>query len=197
MTGHDIVAWRNAHNWNQRDAAETLGITRRTIQRWEASTEALPAYVSLACAQVDAIEAAKPPPPEGDTHKQLDWLNDQLQAQKPRIIGAIKEHGPLTRQEIADITGIALSSVCARVSSLINRLVLEDCEKPPGVGRHYRNKVQVKAKAAQDAAHQAFQIGETQGLHYDYLEARKAFIEAAEALGDELIAERFHEAEGD
>ena len=54
-----------------------------------------------------------------------------------------------------------------------------------------------KAKAAQDAAAEAFQIGETQGLHCAYLESRLTFIVAAEAVADELIAQGFHEMEGE
>lgn len=54
-----------------------------------------------------------------------------------------------------------------------------------------------RAKAAQDAASEAFQAGETQGLHYSYLQARNELVKAAEALADELVADRHHEAEGD
>jgi hypothetical protein len=54
-----------------------------------------------------------------------------------------------------------------------------------------------KAKAAQDAAAEAFQVGETQGLHYSYLQSRLELVKAAEAVADELVADGHHEAKGD
>ena len=43
----------------------------------------------------------------------------KIQPQETRVLMAICEHGPLTREEIAEATGMRLSAVCGRVNSLV------------------------------------------------------------------------------
>ncbi len=46
--------------------------------------------------------------------------------QKQRVYQAIKASGPLTRQELAKLTGLAINAICGRVNELLKEgVVLE------------------------------------------------------------------------
>ncbi|PWC81263.1 hypothetical protein TSH64_01070 [Azospirillum sp. TSH64] len=49
MTGADFLAWRKAQGMTQGDAGDRLGVTRRTVQLYEAGEQPIPRTVALAC----------------------------------------------------------------------------------------------------------------------------------------------------
>lgn len=127
MNGHELTVWRKRHGWNQHDAADRLDVARRTYQRWEDRDDALPGVVKLACERIDTlVSMARPEPePDGDVHLQLDWIG-ALTSQRARIVLTLREYGPLTRQELAEITGIPIKSVDGRVRALLDKHHLLD-----------------------------------------------------------------------
>lgn len=44
-----FVAWRKALGWTQDEAARQIGLTRKSIQRYEWGEAPIPRYVQLAC----------------------------------------------------------------------------------------------------------------------------------------------------
>ena len=147
MTGNDVIKWRDQHEWSQGEAAARLGVTRRTFQRWEADKDkSLPLWLDLACRQIDAEESASAGNADqevpGDRKNQLDWLNGDFTRCKPRILAAIQKHGPLTRQELVEITGMPINSVCGRVRSLIDSRQLEHAYRDDSHGGFPRWKLQ-------------------------------------------------------
>lgn len=52
MTGRDFKAWRKRLGLTQQEAADALGVCRKTIQNYENSKKPLKAHIPLAC---DAI----------------------------------------------------------------------------------------------------------------------------------------------
>lgn len=51
MTREAFLAWRKRMNYNQRQAAEALGCSLRSISNWE-SGASIPKYIALACSAV-------------------------------------------------------------------------------------------------------------------------------------------------
>lgn len=50
----------------------------------------------------------------------------KLAPQEQRVIQAIRDHGPLTREEISERTGLRLSAVCGRVNKLVELGTLDE-----------------------------------------------------------------------
>lgn len=52
-----LIAWRERRGWNQSQLAEALGVSRRTVNRWENSPNFrdLPRYLELALTALESI----------------------------------------------------------------------------------------------------------------------------------------------
>lgn len=48
MTGKELAEWRVGHDYLQRELAEVLGVSARTVLNWEEGHTRLPGYVPLA-----------------------------------------------------------------------------------------------------------------------------------------------------
>ena len=51
----------------------------------------------------------------------FDDLQDRRHSTRQRVLDALRQHGPMTRHEVASVTGLPLSSVCGRVNELVER----------------------------------------------------------------------------
>ena len=51
-------------------------------------------------------------------YRQLE-ADGKLPPQRVRVLDAVTKHGALTREEVAQITGMRLSAVCGRVADLV------------------------------------------------------------------------------
>jgi transcriptional regulator with XRE-family HTH domain len=47
-----LIAWRKRMNLNQTEAAEAIGISRRSLHTYEKGEAEIPKYVGLACAAI-------------------------------------------------------------------------------------------------------------------------------------------------
>ncbi len=47
-----LIEWRKRLGMSQAAAAEKLGCGRRSLQRWEDGSQAIPRYIALACSAV-------------------------------------------------------------------------------------------------------------------------------------------------
>lgn len=54
MTSSSLRAWQSRHGYTYKTAAEALGMSRATYARYLSSAEALPRWLALACAAIDA-----------------------------------------------------------------------------------------------------------------------------------------------
>lgn len=54
MTGEDFKAWRKRVGKTQQQAADAIGITKRSVQLYEADDQPVPRTVALACAAIEA-----------------------------------------------------------------------------------------------------------------------------------------------
>jgi DNA-binding XRE family transcriptional regulator len=48
MTSEDLKEWRKKHGYTQQGLADTLGVIRLTITRWENGTRGIPKLLELA-----------------------------------------------------------------------------------------------------------------------------------------------------
>jgi DNA-binding XRE family transcriptional regulator len=55
VDAQDLIAWRNAMGWTQNQAADEIGVSRRTYQSLEAGAAAVPRPYELACAALSMI----------------------------------------------------------------------------------------------------------------------------------------------
>ncbi len=53
MTPEDLKEWRKTHSYTQQGLADTLGVIRLTITRWENGTRAIPKLLELALRTLD------------------------------------------------------------------------------------------------------------------------------------------------
>lgn len=62
---------------------------------------------------------------------------NHLSPQEQRVIACIEQHGPLTRDEIAERTGLRLSAVCGRVKALVDngKLIERGTRDNPSSGK--------------------------------------------------------------
>ena len=54
MRADDLNAWQRRHGYTYDTAAQALGLSRATFARHLASPDALPRWLALACAAIDA-----------------------------------------------------------------------------------------------------------------------------------------------
>lgn len=54
MTAEEFKTWRSRLDMTQQDAADTLGVTKRSVQGWEDGTQPIKRSIALACAAVQA-----------------------------------------------------------------------------------------------------------------------------------------------
>jgi transcriptional regulator with XRE-family HTH domain len=54
MTGEDFKTWRKAMGLTQQQAADAIGVTKRSVQLWEADDQPVSRTVALACAALAA-----------------------------------------------------------------------------------------------------------------------------------------------
>lgn len=54
MNGEEFKTWRKGQNLTQQEAADALGVTKRSVQLWEADERPISRTVALACAAVQA-----------------------------------------------------------------------------------------------------------------------------------------------
>lgn len=54
MQGKDFLEWRQENGLSQEQAAQELGVNRRTVIRYEQGRSKIPVAVSLACAAISA-----------------------------------------------------------------------------------------------------------------------------------------------
>jgi len=54
MEGDTLRAQRKALELTQQELADKLGVTRNTVNRWEAGTMKVPPYLDLALKQIEA-----------------------------------------------------------------------------------------------------------------------------------------------
>lgn len=49
MSGQEFQRWRQRMGYTQRDAADTLKVTERTIRNWENGSTKVPKVVAIVC----------------------------------------------------------------------------------------------------------------------------------------------------
>ena len=54
MTPEDFKAWRERLDMTQQEAADAIGVTKRSVQMWEAGDRPIGRTVALACAAINA-----------------------------------------------------------------------------------------------------------------------------------------------
>ena len=71
-------------------------------------------------------------PPKRKRHRTADTSSDAFERVKPVrghqqqiVLDALRGYGPMTRHQIAAVTGMPLSSVCGRVNELLKRHEVE------------------------------------------------------------------------
>lgn len=55
MTGEQLRAWRRKHHLSQLRLAQTLGISKLTVIRWEGGHQAPPDYLGLALERIEQL----------------------------------------------------------------------------------------------------------------------------------------------
>lgn len=59
MTPRQLKLWRKRHNLSQNQAADKLGCSRRSIQKWEAGETQIPKSIELAMEAVNCMLKGK------------------------------------------------------------------------------------------------------------------------------------------
>jgi len=54
MKPEDFKVWRTSRDWTQQQAADALGVTRRSVIAWEDGTHPIKRHIALAMAAISA-----------------------------------------------------------------------------------------------------------------------------------------------
>lgn len=100
-------------------------------------------------------------PPRRPRHRTASTSSDALERVRPArgrqqqtVLDALREHGAMTRHELATLTGLALQSVCGRANELLRSgEVRELVERGRKVVRDGRHVLVATIPATQRAGH--------------------------------------------